>query len=343
MRQSVRLPRAAALPLLAFVSLLPSVSRADWQRDDKALAWKSGDAVVWQFNFDPASSGKPCFHPLSAVGGANVTERAPSDHPWHYGLWFSWKYINGKNYWEEDRVSGTPAGTTAWVPPVVSTQPAGSATIKLALTYINHEIPRVDVVESREINVSAPDASGSYTIDWKARFIAGPEGALLNRTAMPGGPNGAMNGGYAGMSIRMDPSGPAYVSTDGPVTTFSVDGLPQQTRPGDRARPNVPAMAFNFNKGGKTGSIAFLSDPKNTDGKSATWYLINSPRQNPPFYFGDQTVLAPKPIQLAPGGKLDLRYRFVLSRVAQTADTLKAALAAWPAEKPAAAPAAAAH
>jgi hypothetical protein len=334
--------RSAAGGLFALI-LAASPTRAEWQRDEKALAWKSGDAVVWQFNFDPASSGKPFFHPLGAVDGANVTARGPIDHPWHYGLWFSWKYINGKNYWEEDRVSGKPAGKTAWTAPVIATEPDGSATIKMALTYINHDIPRVDIVESREIAVSAPDAAGSYTIDWKARFIAGPDGALLDRTPMPGEPRGANNGGYAGMSIRMDPATPAYVSTEGPVTTFTADGMPGQTRPGDRARPNVPAMGFNFSKDGKTGSIAFLSDPKNSDGKPATWYLINTPRQNPPFHFADQTVLAPKPIQLAPGEKLELRYRFILSRAAQTPESLKAAFAAWPAEKPAATPAAAAH
>jgi hypothetical protein len=78
-------------------------------------------------------------------------------------------------------------------------------------------------------------------------------------------------------------------------------------------------------------------------GSGSSWYLINGPTQRPPFYFADQTILGPKPIQLAAGEKLDLRYRFVLSRAAWTADTLKAALAAWPAEKPTAVSAAAAH
>ena len=329
--------------LLAFC-LIATASRADWQCTDTTLAWKAGEAVVWQFNFEPATSGKPFFHPLGAVGGANVTERAPSDHPWHYGLWFSWKYINGKNYWEEDRQSGLPAGKTAWTKPVIATQPDGSATIKMELTYINHDAARVDMVESRDIAVSAPDANGSFTIDWKARFVAGPEGALLDRQKMPGEPGGAYNGGYAGMSIRMAPHTIDYVSTDGPVTQFNYDGTPQQTRGGERARPNVPAMGFNFSDNGTVvGSLAFLSDAKNTSGQPATWYLINGPTQRPPFFFGDQTILGPKPIQLAAGEKMELRYRFVLSRAAQTADTLKAALAAWPAEKPTAVSAAAAH
>jgi hypothetical protein len=330
--------RALLLATLA----LASTARADWQRTDTALAWKVSDAIVWQFNFDAgAGNGKPFFHPLGAVGGANVTERAPSDHPWHYGLWFSWKYINGKNYWEEDKTSGLPAGKTTWATPVIATQPDGAATIKMALTYLNNDIPRVDMVESREIAVSAPAADGSYTIDWKARFVAGPDGALLDRTAMPGEPRGAMNGGYAGMSIRMAPVGPAYVSTDGPVTVFTNDGLPG-SRSGERARPNVSAMGFNFSADGKTGGIAFLSDTQNAGG-GTTWYLINGPTQRPPFYFADQTVLAPKPIQLAPGERLNLRYRFVLSRTAWTPESLKAAHTAWPADKPAAVPATAAH
>jgi hypothetical protein len=305
-------------------------ARAEWQRTDTSLAWKSGQAIVWQFNFDPATSGKPFFHPLNAVGGPVLTERAPVDHPWHYGLWFSWKYINEKNYWEEDRTSGKPAGKTVWTTPVIVTNSEGGAIIKMALTYTNPDIPRVDMVESREITVSAPDADGGYRIDWQARFVAGPDGALLDRTKMPNEPGGANNGGYAGMSIRMAPSGPSYVSIDGPVTNFTYDGMPQQTRTGERARPNSPAMAFNYSQDGKpAGGIAFLSDPKNTESKPATWYLINGPRQNPPFYFAVQSLLAPKSIQLAPGEKLELRYRFVVSRAAWTPASLKTALDAW--------------
>ena len=224
MNRSV-LRRFALLALPLSLCFAPAI-RADWQKDDKSLAWKSGDAVVWQFNFDAATGGKPFFHPLGAVDGANVTARGPVDHPWHYGLWFSWKYINGKNYWEEDRVSGKPAGKTVWSAPVITTDASGAATIKMALTYVNEDIPRVDIVESREIAISAPDAGGTFTIDWKARFIAGPDGALLDRTAMPGEPRGAMNGGYGGMAIRMDAATPAYISTEAQVTKFTNNGTP---------------------------------------------------------------------------------------------------------------------
>src|SRR5437764_1304362 len=86
---------------------------AEWKQDDKTLAWfgKSGDArPVWNFSFD-AAKGKTFFEPLSVPGGPDLTNYKPADHPWHYGLWFSWKYINHVNYWEEGNpTTGNAAG-----------------------------------------------------------------------------------------------------------------------------------------------------------------------------------------------------------------------------------------
>jgi len=317
---------ASRLLLLA-LGLLATNARGEWQRDNVSLTWKSGDTIVWRFNFDPAS-GKPFFHPLGPVGGPVVTNRQPADHPWHYGLWFSWKYIqpqadagtnaNHTNYWEEDRTTGNAAGKTSWSAPVIETRPDGGATIHLDVTYTSPK-GHVDMIESREIKVSAPDASGGFTLDWRARFIVGTVAVVLDRTPMPGEPGGAVNGGYAGMSLRMAgrPLAIAYLSTAGPVMDF----------PGSRARPAAPATAFNFSQDGKvTGGIAFLSSPKNA-GENAPWYLINDVRGD--FFFADQTLLAPKPLPLAAGEQLELRYRFVLSRAEWTPESLRAAQAAW--------------
>jgi type 1 glutamine amidotransferase len=42
---------------------------------------------------------KPYFHPLT-VNSTILSCVSPPDHTWHLGLWFSWKFINGVNYWE---------------------------------------------------------------------------------------------------------------------------------------------------------------------------------------------------------------------------------------------------
>src|SRR5688572_27335838 len=113
-----RLVSMAALVGAFGLSLLSAAPAGDWQRDATSLAWRVGNDVVWKFSFDP-KNGKPFFDPLGPVGGPRLTNFKPEDHPWHYGLWFSWKYINGANYWEENRTTGKAEGLTSWKPPEI--------------------------------------------------------------------------------------------------------------------------------------------------------------------------------------------------------------------------------
>jgi hypothetical protein len=315
----MRPPRRADLLVLGLallsLSSSPRAAAGEWQRTDTTLAWRDGADVVWRFSFDPAS-GKPFFDPVRPVGGPSLTNFKPEDHPWHYGLWFSWKYINGANYWEENRTTGQAQGATRWNTPAIETQPDGRATVSMDVTY-THPSGRVDMRETRRLSISAPDASGGYTIDWHARFVAGPEGALLDRTPMPGEPRGAFNGGYAGLGVRM-PSAPlvmSVVTPDGPVTEFVRD----------RARPAAAAVGCNFAEGGVTvAAIAIMSDPANI-GERAPWYLINSPEMR----FADPAVLAPAVRTLKAGEEWVLHYRIAVSRSAWTPETLGAAVKAW--------------
>ena len=84
--------KAAAFGFLA-LGLFQPAALGEWQRDDKSLAWVSGTNVFWRFSFDPGK-GKPFFHPLAPGGNTPLTNFRPADHPWHYALWFSWKYID---------------------------------------------------------------------------------------------------------------------------------------------------------------------------------------------------------------------------------------------------------
>jgi predicted dehydrogenase len=281
-----------------------------WQRDEHSLArLDAGGKPVWTLSLDP-SAGKPFFHPVTVAGGPSLTARSPEDHPWHYGVWFSWKYINGVNYWEEDRTTGKPAGATRWKVSSIDPRPDGSATVRLDVSYV-HPSGRADLTEARTLEVSAPAADGGYAIDWRAQFEAGPEGAVLDRTPMPGEPEGQVNGGYAGMSVRFAPQPITvdYLSTAGPITEFR----------SDRARPAVPAVGANLSENGRhIGGIAMVSDPDNA-GVNATWYMVHSKEMR----FTCQSILAPKPLQIAPGGKLELHYKIAISRDPWTPDTLK--------------------
>jgi hypothetical protein len=88
--------------------------------DSVVLAWKTqpdsvtlvqGEHVVWQFHFG-TNETKPCFYPVALPEGPDLVWHRPPEHPWHLGLWFSWKFINGVNYWEEDPKTGLLAGRT---------------------------------------------------------------------------------------------------------------------------------------------------------------------------------------------------------------------------------------
>jgi hypothetical protein len=297
------------------VSADPEQGKGAWQRDAGSLAWTMGSDVVWRFSFDE-KFGKPFFDPVRPVGGPSLTNFKPEDHPWHYGLWFSWKYVNGANYWEENRTTGKAEGITRWFTPTIVTAADGSARITMNLTY-THPSDRVDMTETRTLAVSAPGADGGYTIDWQSVFTAGTEGAVLDRTPMPGEPKGAVNGGYAGLGVRL-PSAPlvmSVVSPEGPVTNFV----------NDRARPSTRAVGISFADGTTTvASLAILSDPANI-GEQAPWYLINSAEMR----FADPAILAPAVKTLKAGERWTLRYRLVVSKAAWTPDALAKAITAW--------------
>lgn len=296
---------AAAMLVLSFSSV-----RADWQRTDTGLAWAKGDKVVWKFSFD-SKAGKPFFYPLSINGGTSLINFKPEDHPWHYGLWFSWKYINHVNYWEEDRTSGRAEGATCWTTPLIEITPEGGATIRLTVSYI-HPSGRVELTEQREIRVNAPSADGGYTLDWRAHFTAGTEGVLLDRTPMPNEPEGKFNGGYGGLAIRLvsAPLSFAAVSTHAFITHYEQE----------RNRPNAAAVAFNIADGAtQIGSVAIVSAPANA-GAEAPWYIVNSTQMR----FACAAVLAPKPLHYAPGAQWELNYRIILRPAPWTPEALSA-------------------
>src|SRR5687768_7693598 len=79
-------------------SATSAAERGDWVRDATSLTRKVGDSTLWRFSYDE-KAGKPYFHPVAVANGPSLTNFKPEDHPWHYALWFSWKYVNKINYW----------------------------------------------------------------------------------------------------------------------------------------------------------------------------------------------------------------------------------------------------
>lgn len=263
-----------------------------WIETDTSFALHKGEHLIWRYNFNELH-GRPFFHPVF-VGSNNLTCLSPEDHPWHLGQWFSWKYINGVNYWEY--LSGTyQSEGVSEIKDIEITRNADfSAEIKLEIVY--HPIKGADVLtENRTIKISAPSEKGDISMEYILKFKALAEEVDLNRTPIEGEPDGQSWGGYAGLSIRfnMDFMDHQFISSWG--ETEDVSG-----KPGDWLY-----MGFTGQNGNRLGSQIMVSPDSQREG--AAWYTIST--EDLPFYYFSPAYLYYKPLVLKKGEELELKYR----------------------------------
>jgi len=141
-----------------------------WRQTDCSVALLNHGRMVWEHVYDK-KIGKPYMR-FGLVDGTELTRPWPypkdyprNDHSWHRALWWSWKKINGVNYWEGNQTGTEPVEAN------IATRPDGSARIELTVAY--HRPGETPVVmEKRAVAVSAPDSGGTYVIDWEAVFTA---------------------------------------------------------------------------------------------------------------------------------------------------------------------------
>jgi type 1 glutamine amidotransferase len=266
-----------------------------WCQTDTTIGLSNHSGVVWQFNFNDRF-GKPYFHPLN-VGKTTLTCVAPPDHAWHLGLWFSWKYINGVNYWEYMNDYKTPEtgyrseGVTELQIKEFVKNKDFSADVRLKLNY--HPIKgAVALSEERSLYISSPLKDGSYYIDNESLFKALSDSVILDRTPILGEQGGQSWGGYAGLSIRFnqDFNTPEIIS-EADSTKFW--------------KGNWFFMGFNTLSGGKVG-FAMMQHPKYTT-NSTSWYAIKDPKI--PFFYYSPAALFDSKIILKKGETLRLKYR----------------------------------
>lgn len=266
-----------------------------WHKTDTSVTLRNHSEVVWQYNYNNRY-GKPYFHPLT-VKHSDLTCVSPPDHPWHLGLWFSWKFIDGVNYWEYIKNFSAPEtgfkceGITAIENQSIVTNRDFSSDIRMKINY--HPVNgKVVMAEERSLHISPPFPDGSYYMDEEHLFSALSENVLLDRTPITGEPGGQSWGGYAGLSIRFNQD---YTS---PEVVSPVDSL-------DYRKGNWLYMGFNNLKGVKVG-ISILPHPQFSVG-SVSWYVISDP--NVPFYYYSPAVLYDRRIVLKKGEPLRLKYR----------------------------------
>ena len=286
----------AAAPAQAAVSVLRQETEVavkptggyTFKQTDKSLAMVKGETIIWQFNFDK-KEGKPYFHPLCTTDGTLLTALRPKDHPWHRSLWFSWKHINGLNYWEENR-QGLSQGRTEIKAIKIQARPGAAARIEMTLSY--HPPGKGEVMSEKcTIDVSPPDAAGVFKIDWTSTFTAGEKDVFLDRTAIKGEKGGKGWGGYAGLSLRLSAALKKWPAVDS-------EGRKDMKIHGQQAK----WMGFG-DKAGRGG--IFMEAHKNTLGVPR-WYIA----KGMPYF--SPAVLFAKPLTIEAGKSLKLPYTITI-------------------------------
>jgi hypothetical protein len=130
---------------------------------------------LWTYNRDHRK--RPNVHPLRAPSGAVLTRDAPEDHPWHHALWFTIKYVNEENFWEEYDAYGV-------------LRHVGDTTVH----WIRPDRETVVIVDERTLtHVEIGD--DAYAIDWSVTLTPQVD-VVLDRTPF------TTWGGYGGLALR---------------------------------------------------------------------------------------------------------------------------------------------
>jgi hypothetical protein len=270
-----------------------------------------GAQTIWQFNY-AAKLNKPFFHPLAVPDGPVLTWNEPPDHPWHHGCWFSWKLINGVNYWENDQKTGRPIGRTTWSDVHIEPLSGQAVRISMSLAYKPPDSNESVLTEQRAITVSVPDNEGVYMIDWASQWTARADEVHLDRTPLPHEPGGKNFGGYAGLSVRF-----AEGMTDRRARSVDAE-LPFVQ---GRYRGKHRAVEYHGELNGTVVGIALIDHPANKPTPSP-WYLI----QANPMSYANAAVICYEPLTLKKGEQRTLRYRLLVHPGRWTAEQLRAAI-----------------
>lgn len=272
-----------------------------WQETEDAYALLNHGKTVWRFNKGDEGS-KPYFHPVSLSNGTVLTEPRPADHPWHLALWFSWKYLNGRNYWEENPETHVSDGVTKLVSSSFKKNPDFSAVVELQLAYHPKDEKPI-LTENRRIEIDAPRDDGGYGIDWTSVFKTLDKKVLFDRTPILGEKNGVEYGGYAGLSIR-------FTNQAKHILVSSPQGLITMNIGKHRYSESHPWMDYTFKlKDGTEAGIAII-DHKSNLRHPTPWYSIVNPET--PFYYYSPAILHEAPFSLDADQSFTLRYRIVI-------------------------------
>jgi hypothetical protein len=222
---------------------------------------------------------KPHVHPLATPSGRVLTRVEPADHPWHRALWFTIKYVDGDNFWEE-------------APPYGVLRHVDDETI----TWIRPDRETVAITEHRRLTSGDID-DGAYALDWDTTLVPAAD-AVLDRTEF------TTWGGYGGLSLRgrADWTDTRLLLSDDPAPQERVIGRPGRW------------LDLTGTVDGGTAGVAVLDHPANPR-HPVPWYASTRAATYGDegwSNFLNAAFLFHEPMEVAGGEPLRLRYRLVV-------------------------------
>ena len=237
-----------------------------------------------QARYQYVGAPKPALHPVTSPAGHVLTSCEPEDHPWHRGLWFTIKYLDDDNFWEEMPPFGTQ--DTAAAPDLTDT-PSG-AEIVHRLDWFRPRSSTIAITETRRIHAHAVSES-AYAIDLTFQLV--PTTSLrLDRTPF------TTWGGYGGLSYR------AAVGWEDP--RLSVEGTVTERPTGQTGR--WASLTGQLPDGSRAGMSIF--DSPDNSRHPTPWYGLAKPE----FSFVNAAMLFHEPMHLDAGQELKLAYRVLV-------------------------------
>ncbi|MFU8893279.1 MAG: DUF6807 family protein [Luteolibacter sp.] len=284
--------------IIALTLATIAIAQPLWKADgNRSLEFADADATHVRFVLD-AAPRDPHFEILATPDGRNTVWVGPPDHVWHYGVWFSWKYINGVNFWETNPQTGKQQGLNRIEGATIEAKYDGdTATVRYReLAFPDPDGPAV-LEDAVEIEIRRPsDTTGPHVI-WRVTTTALAD-VTLDRTPIAGEPNGRDWGGYAGFSWRG-----AKGFKD--VRFIDSESRKEMDIHGQSARwINIVGLLND-----KPAGILIINQAGNP-GEIPPWYITHQPRH--PFWFANPARLLPNAIPMKQGESFEHAYQIIV-------------------------------
>jgi len=266
-----------------------------------SVSMKVSGKTCWTYVLK-SREGKPYFHPLTIPGTDDVlTSFRPPDHTWHLGFWFSWKFINGCNFWEPD-----PNGVTRVLSQTVTPGPDKTLRIEATLSY---EAKGSEIVREHRAALVTTQTNGNYAIAWDSTFTAQGADAVFSST--PSKKDSAGNwasGGYGGLMWRF---------ANSPAIAYTFSSASGKTDVQTCGETNAwLAVVATAQASGAQAKITFSDHPENPR-YPTPWFARYSAtaHNNRGYYLVGPSLTFHEPFTLPAGKSAHLRYTVTVERL----------------------------